>query len=212
MRIAALALVGLLAQEKVLFEEKFAGKLADGWTWVREDAGSSKVESGALLIKAQPGKIWYKTKTAKNFLVRKLPVAGTAEAPVSLEVTVESAPEVNAEQCGLYLHFDDANFVKIIREHVKGKTHVLMVREQKNLPEPQPPKEESASPIRLRLTWAGPKVTGAYKAGGDWVPVGEVALPEGVSGGNVGLASHGGAPDANRWAKFTDLRIVQSGK
>lgn len=212
MRTAALAFVAFLAQEKALFEEKFDGKLSEGWTVTREEAGGWKVEGGALKVKALPGKIWYKTKTAKNFIVRKLPAAGTAEAPVSVEVTVESAPEISAEQAGLYLHFDDANFVKIIREHVKGKSQVLLVREQKNLPEPQTPKEESATPVRLRLTWAGAKVSGAYKAAGDWVPVGEVELPSGVAGGSVGLACHGGAPDADRWAKFSGLRIVQGSK
>jgi len=212
MRIAALALVVLVNQEKVLFEEKFDGKLSDGWTWVREDAAGFKVEGGALKIKAQPGKIWYKTKTAKNFLLRKLPAAGTAEAPLTIEVAVESAPEVTAEQAGLYLHFDDGNFVKIIHEHVKGKKQILLVREQKNLPEPLPPKEEAASPVRLRLTWSGGKVSGAYKAAADWVPVGEVELPAGVSGGNVALASHGGTPEADRWAKFSALRIVQGAK
>jgi hypothetical protein len=209
MRLAALALLFLVPQEKVLFEDKFAGKPADGWTWVREDAAGWKVEGGALRIKAQPGKLWYKTKTAKNLLVRKSPAAGTAEAPVSAEVTVESAPEVNAEQCGLYLYFDDSNFVKILREHVKGKTNIVLVREQKNIPEPQPPKEETASPVRLRLTWSGGKVAASYKAGGDWVAVGEVEVPAGAGAASFALTSHGGAPDADRWAKFTDFRIVQ---
>jgi len=212
MRFAAMALVALLAQEKVLLEEKFAAKPGPGWSWVREDAGAWKVEGGALHIKSLPGKIWYKTKTAKNFLTHKVPAAGTAEAPVSVEVTLESAPEITAEQAGLYLHFDDANFVKIIRENVKGKVQVLLVREQKNVPEPLTPKEESAGTVRLRLTWAGGKVSGAYKTTGDWVPVGEVEVPAGVDGANVGLASHGGAPDADRWAKFTALRIVQGAK
>lgn len=212
MRIAALALFLLLPQEKVLFEEKFAGKLSDGWTWVREDAAGWKVEGGALRIKAQPGKIWYKTKTAKNVLLRKAPAAGTAEAPLAAEVTVEGAPETNAEQCGLYWHFDDGNFVKIVREHVKGKTQILLVREQKNIPEPQSPKEESAASVRLRLTWSGAKIAGAYKAGGDWVPVGEVEVPAGAGAANVALASHGAAPDADRWSKFADFRIVQAPK
>jgi hypothetical protein len=212
MRFAAVALVALLGQEKILFEDKFDGKLSSGWTVVREDAGAWKVEGGALKIKALPGKIWYKTKTAKNFIVRKLNAAGTAEAPVSIEVTIESAPEITAEQAGLYLHFDDANFVKIIRENVKGKIQVLLVREQKNVPEPQAPKEESAGPVRLRLTWAGGKVSGAYKTTGDWVPAGEVELPAGVDGGSAGLACHGGAPDADHWAKFSALRIVQGAK
>lgn len=208
MRLAALALLAFLPQDKPLFEEKFAGKLSDGWTWVREDAAGWKVEAGALRIKAQPGKIWYKTKTAKNLLVRKSPAVGTAEAPVSAEVTVESAPEANAEQCGLYLYFDDANFVKILREHVKGKTNIVLVREQKNIPEPVPPKEESASPVRLRLTWSGSKVAGSYKSGGDWVQVGEVEAPAAAGAASFGLASHGGPADADRWAKFTDFRIL----
>src|SRR6185436_4899065 len=130
----------------------FAATPGAGRTGVREEAGAWKVEAGALQIKALPGKIWYKTKTAKNFLTHKLPAAGTAEAPLSIEVTVDSAPEITAEQAGLYLHFDDANFVKIIRENVKGKVQVLLVREQKNVPEPQPPKEEAAASVRLRLT------------------------------------------------------------
>ncbi len=91
MRIAALALIALLCQEKALFEEKFAGKLSDGWSWLREDAAGWKVDGGALSIKAQPGKIWYKTKTAKNVLLRKSPAQGTADAPVSAEVTPSSA-------------------------------------------------------------------------------------------------------------------------
>jgi hypothetical protein len=212
MRIAALAVAAFLSQDKILLEEKFTGKLSDGWTWVREDPSGWRIDGGALQIKALPGKIWYKTKTAKNLLIRNLPASGTAEAPVTLEVSVESAPEVTAEQSGLYLYFDDANFVKIIREHVKGKTQVLMVREQKNIPEPQPPREEPASPVRLRLTWSGAKVSGAYKAAGDWVPIGDVEVPGGVSAGSVGLACHGGAPEADRWAKFTALRISQASK
>ncbi|MBI3854741.1 MAG: hypothetical protein HY293_03520 [Planctomycetes bacterium] len=187
-------------------------KLAEGWSWLREDSAGWKVEDGGLRIKAQPGKIWYKTKTARNLLVRKLPAAGTAEAPISLEVTAESKPDTTAEQCGLYLYFDDGNFVKIIHERVKEKTNVLLVREQKNIPEPQPGKEEASSKIRLRLTWAGAKVSGSYKAGGDWVPVGEVELPAGAAGGSIGLASHGAAADADRWTKFSELRVVQSAK
>lgn len=212
MRIAVLFLLAALGQDQVLFEDKFAGKPADGWTWLREDAGGWKVEGGALKIKAQPGKLWYKTKTAKNVAVRKLGAAGTAEAPVAIEVTVESAPDANSEQCGLYLHFDDGNFVKIIREHLKGKNNILMVREVKNIPEPQKPVEEAAGTVRLRLVWSGAKVHGFYKTTGDWVPVGEMESPSPDGAANAALASHGGAPDSDHWAKFTDFRVVKPGK
>jgi hypothetical protein len=212
MRLAAMALLSLLAQEKVLFEEKFAGKLSDGWSWLREDAAGWKVESGGLKIKSQPGKIWYKTKTAKNVLLRKLPEKGTPEAPLAIEVTVESGPEANSEQCGLYLYFDENNFVKIIREHLKGKTNVMMVKELKGIPEPQQPKEEGGSPVRLRLLWMGAKVSGAFKSSGDWVSIGEVECPVPDGSGSAALASHGGPGEADRWAKFSDFRIVKPAK
>jgi len=209
MRFALSALFLLLLQEKVLVEEKFAGKLTDGWTWLREDPSGWKIEGGALKVKAQPGKIWYKTKTAKNLPVRKLPEKGTAEAPIAIEVTVDSTPEANSEQCGLYLYFDETHFVKIIREHLKGKTNVLMVKELKGIPEPLPPKDEPASPVRLRLVWSGAKVSGAFKAGGDWVPAGDVDCPMPDGSASAALAAHGAPPEADRWAKFTDFRIVK---
>ena len=52
-----------------------------------------------------------------------------------------------------------------IREHLKGKTNVMMVRELKGIPEPQQPKEESASPLRLRLVWSG-AVSGSWSSKG----------------------------------------------
>jgi hypothetical protein len=211
MALAALALLGVLAQDKVLIEEKFAGKLPDGWSWLREDPAGWKLEGG-LKIKAQPGKIWYKSKTAKNVLVRRLPEKGTAEAPVTVEVTVDSSPEANSEQCGLYLYFDETNFVKIIREHLKGKTNVMMVKELKGIPEPQHPKEEATSPVRLQLVWSGAKVSGAYKTSGDWIPVGEVDCPQPDGSASVALACHGAPADAERWATFRELRIVQLSK
>jgi regulation of enolase protein 1 (concanavalin A-like superfamily) len=211
MRLAAVLMAAVLLQDKPLFEEKFAGKLSDGWIWVREDAAAWKVEGGALRIKAQPGKIWYKTKTAKNLLIRALSAPGTAEAPVTIEVTVEASPETNSEQCGLYFYLDDNNFVKIIREHLKGKTNILLVQEVKNIPQPQPAKEEAASSVRLRLAWSGAKVAGSYKAGGDWIAVGEAEVPAGASA-SAGLASHGAAAEADRWSKFSDFRISKATK
>lgn len=205
MRVAALALV-LLAQD-ALFEEKFAGKLGDGWTWVREDAAGWKVDAGALKVKCQPGTLWYKKNDAKNLLLRRSPVAASEAAPLTIDVTVDSAPETNAEQCGLFLYYDDANYVKIVRECNKGKAGVVMAREAKGIPEGLPPKEELKGPIVLRLTWSGTKVAGSYKAAADWVAVGEYELPASDSELKIGLAAHGAPADADRWATFSAFRI-----
>lgn len=208
MRLAALALV-LLAQD-VSFEEKFAGKLSDGWSWVREDASGWKLDGGALKIKAQPGTIWYKKNDAKNILVRKPPIAGTETAPIAIEVIVDNAPVTNAEQCGLLLYCDDSNYVKLIRECNKGKPGIVLARESKGIPESIPPKEEPKGPIHLKLVWSGAKVSGSYKAAGDWVELGDYDMPEGDV--KVALAAHGAPADADRWATFTSLKISKAAK
>lgn len=211
MRTAAWVLL-LLLQDAALFEDKFAGKLGDGWTWVREDAASWKVDAGALKLKCLPGSIWYKKNDAKNLLVRRPPMAGTEAAPVSIEVTLDSAPEANAEQCGLFLYFDDANYVKLVRECNKGKPGIVMAREQKGIPESLPPKEELKGPIQLRIVWSGVKLSGSYKAAGDWVALGDYDLPASDAELKIGLAAHGAPADADRWATFTGFRIAKAAK
>ena len=211
MKAAAGVVLLLLVQDSV-FEEKFAGKLADGWIWIREDAAGWKVDGGALKIKCLPGSIWYKKNDAKNFLMRRFTTAATETAPLAIEVTVDSAPETNAEQCGLFLYYDDGNYIKLIRECNKGKPGIVFAREQKGFPESLPPKEELKGPIHLKLVWSGAKVSGSYKAAGDWVALGDYDLPVSESELRIGLGAHGAPADADRWATFTSFRISKAVK
>ncbi len=48
------------AEEKILFTEPFADKLADGWTWLREDPQAWRLEKGALVIRTSRGGLWMK--------------------------------------------------------------------------------------------------------------------------------------------------------
>lgn len=211
MKLAAALLLVLLPQD-ALFEEKFAEKLSDGWSWVREDAAGWKIEGAALKVKAQPGTIWYKKNDAKNLLLRKLPATATEAAPISIEVTVDSMPETNSEQCGLFLYYDDSNYIKLIRECNKGKPGIVLAREQKGIPESQPPKEELKGPITLKLVWSGAKVAGSYKAAADWVAMGDYDLPESTSELKIGLSAHGGAAGSERWATFSAFKIAKAAK
>lgn len=213
---AAALVLALCLQETPLFEEKFSGKLGDGWTWVREDTAGWKLEGTSLKMKALPGTIWYKAKKkdteAKNILVRKAPVAGTEAAPIAIEVTVDSVPETNAEQCGLFLYYDDDNYIKLVRECNKGKPGIVIAREQKAIPESLPPKEEAKGPVTLKLVWAGAKVTGSYKAAAGWVTLGEYDMPESSAELRIGLGAHGAPADADRWATFSAFRISKAPK
>ena len=212
-----LILLGLLLlQEKPLFEEKFDGKLSDGWAWVREDAAAWKLEGGALKIKAQEGTIFYKKNTAKNMLFRASPAAGTEAEPVAAELSVSSDPAVNGEQAGLLLYVDDGNYVKLVREFDKpkdgdGRIAAVMLRESKGIPEPFQKKAEA--PARLRLVWAGSKVTGQYRTaeGKEWVTVATVDAPAGENP-RFGLCANGAPADADRWATLKDVRILKASK
>jgi len=73
-------------------------------------------------------------------------------------------------------------------------------------------KEDPTAAVRLRLVWSGPKVSGAYKTGGDWIPVAEVDCPAPDGAASAGLACHGGAADADHWTKFSDVRVLKLGK
>ena len=70
--VLSLALL-VAASDAPLFEDRFDGKLADGWSWVREDKGDWAVKDGALRIRATPGNLWEAENTARNLLLRPVP-------------------------------------------------------------------------------------------------------------------------------------------
>jgi hypothetical protein len=110
----ALFLVLALVSEAVLFEDRFDGKLADGWAWVREDKADWRLkDGGGLQIRATPGNLWEAENTARNLLLR--PPPRDAKAFV-VEVTVSHAPETFGEQAGLFWYRDDDHYVKLTKE------------------------------------------------------------------------------------------------
>ena len=60
-------------KERVAFEEKFADKLDEGWSWVREDDKAWKLDSGSLVIRTSTGALWQQTNNNRNILLRKPP-------------------------------------------------------------------------------------------------------------------------------------------
>ncbi len=62
------------AQEKTLFAEPFAEKLADGWTWLREDPKGWRLEKGTLIVRTAQGGLWMKDNGGSNILLRTPPM------------------------------------------------------------------------------------------------------------------------------------------
>ena len=203
--LLALLLLGAAAVDdgSVLFEERFDGKLADGWSWAREDKDNWRLKDGALQIRATPGNLWEAENTARNLLLRPPPDARSFAA----EVTVSHAPATFGEQAGLLWYRDDDNYVKLMKEFYDGKVWVVLAAEQagkaqyKEAPCP-------AETVTFRLTVLGDEVVGEFRPDGakEWTTVGRLPF-KARDGTRIGVNAHHAPAGAQRWATFRGFRM-----
>jgi hypothetical protein len=200
----------LPAAENVIFEDDFAVKLGDGWSWVKEDPENWRIESGKLQIRPRGGSSWAGSTDGKNYLVRKPPEVKGGE--LVIEVFAEIKPTQPFEHAGLMWYYDDDNYVTINKELFGGKNEVLFVIEKARAGRP-PYGEISYKPdgIWLRLRIAGSKVIGEYRATPEdqWQAAGSRELE---FEGEPRICLHAGySPknDPDRWASFSHFRILQ---
>lgn len=202
-----LAVGGTLAwaAEKPLFEEKFAGRLADGWTWIDELPGTWKVVDGALELQVVPvGEgLWESGRKHPNLLVRDPAVGGD----FAVEVQLTSQPTSQFEHGGLILYADGDNYV-VLNKEMLGKPAIVMVAEKGAKPDArEKPYEHEA--VCLRLAVVGKKVTSQYRHydSDAWQTLGELELP--VPGPyKVGLLAGQPPKDADHRVRFSQFRIL----
>jgi regulation of enolase protein 1 (concanavalin A-like superfamily) len=205
-RLAAFLLLAAV-QDKWAFEDKFAGKLGKGWSWIREAAGGYKIDKAALQIKPLPGTLVEKANDGKNLLVRALPTA--EDGSVAVDVVVASAPGVDGEEAGILLYQDDDTWVKLARGRVEGTVRVIFARELSGVSVPLARREEPGASYRLRLRLEDRRVQAEVLPAGaaKWIIAGycesPFAKPEAVK---AALYAHGAPADAGRWATFTEFR------
>lgn len=199
------AAVGAEPREgSVLFEEKFQGKLADGWSWIREDKDDWKVADGTLQIRAARGNLWEKENDARNLLLR--PPPKDVKSFVA-EVTVSHTPVTFGEQAGLLWYRDDDNYVKLVKEFYDGKTWVVVAVERDGKAEYREA-DCRAEWVTFRLTVAGEKLTAAFRhvGGTGWKNMGGFTFDP-KSDARIGLTAHHAPADSQRRAHFRDFRI-----
>ena len=206
MKVALITTAVLLAAAPaaVLFEDRFDGKLAAGWSWVREDKDDWRLEGGALRIRATPGNLWEARNGARNLLLRP-PPEGTKSFVA--EVTVTNAPATFGEQAGLLWHADDDNYVKLVKEFYDDKVWVVLAAEQGGKAQ----YKESPCPadtVTFRLTVSGDAIVGAFRPDGAaaWTQVGR--YPFKGAGAKIGINAHHAPAGTQRWALFKDFRIL----
>lgn len=203
MRVAAWILAAWLcgigaataAEPEVMFHDAFDGKLADGWTWLRENPAAWRIRDQGLEIRVEPGV----ADTVKNALLR--PVPDGAGGPLAVEVTVSNLakPSRQFEQVGITWYVGGKPVFKLVKELIDGRTYVIPGR-----------KPVDDVPIRLRLVVDGRRWTAQYRPEGEteFQTAAEGQLPA-ASDDQVSLQCYQGPDDAEHWMRFEDFRILR---
>jgi regulation of enolase protein 1 (concanavalin A-like superfamily) len=200
------------AQPTPIFEDSFSGKLADGWTWVREDPKGWRVDEKGLHIRNQHGSLWGGGNDARNVLLRPLPPLPDDGGALAVDVTVRHKPQINAEQAGLVYHVDDENYVKLIYESLEKRELIVFAREHKgeSMVIASVPVPNEAPRLRLVITHDG--LRGQFLAEDNtWRQIGHCDFPADKApskDARVGLVCHGGPHEVERWATFNDFKIA----
>ena len=196
--VVVVLLMGLplwAAEERVVFEDRFDGKLGEGWSWLRENPPAWKIADGALEIRVEPGV----AGTVKNALVRKAPDRTKGKVAIDVTVTFTAPPTNQFEQAGLTWYNDGKPVFKFVHEQIDGKTYIIPGK----IAAPE-------KTVQLRLIVTADKYTAQFRpdAKGEFKTVAEGNLPTGADE-KVSLQCYQGPPDAEHWVRFDDFRVVQ---
>ena len=206
--IALVTFSGFDSGAEELFQDNFKGRLAQGWSWIREDKSSWRVSERGLEIRVQPGNMWGSANNATNVLVRPLPNA--TNATIEISVTIENRPTEQYEQTDLVWFYDDSHMVKLGQELVDGKLSIVMGREEKDKTRTMAIIPIQAAVVHLRFIAKENSIRGEYRLGDeqDWRVAGQCDLP--MNGApKASLQAYQGPKAVERWARFTGFHIVK---
>lgn len=185
----------LAAEPQLVFEDRFDGKLAEGWTWLREDTNAWRLHEGGLEIRVQPGD----ANSVKDALVRQAP--DRRQGRFAIEVTVRNAkrPVRQFEQAGITWYHEGKPVFKLVKELVDGQLMIIPSR-----------KPMTNDAVQLRLVVSADSWTAQFRPDGqgDFITAESGKLPP-PGDDQVSLQCYHGPPDAEHWIRFDDFRILR---
>ena len=193
---------------EILFQDNFAGRLGEGWSWVREHPRAWRVTPRGLEVLIEPGNMWGPSNDARNVLVRPAPDATNKEIEIS--VKVENQPSHQYEQVDLVWYYDDSNMVKLGQELVDGKLSVVMGLEEKDKTRTVAIIPLESTTVQLRLFVKGDSIRGQFRTADaqEWRNAGECSLPAPANGkAKISLQFYQGAAGVEHWARVTEFRV-----
>jgi hypothetical protein len=123
-------------RQTVIFRENFEGKLAEGWTWLRENPQAWRMRRGALEIRVEPGV----AHNVKNALICQAPDRSRGKYAIEVMVTNTTKPTQQYEQAGITWYNNGKPVFKLVKELVDGKLMIIPGR-----------KPVSSKTVQLRL-------------------------------------------------------------
>jgi regulation of enolase protein 1 (concanavalin A-like superfamily) len=199
-------------QEKTLFTEPFAEKLADGWTWLREDPKGWRLDKGTLLVRTATGGLWRKDNGGSNILLRTPPKV--KEGKLAVEVLVDIQPTNAYENAGLIWYYDDDNYVIMVKEKIGKDVVMQLVAEENGKPKAGFHKKHTdEKPVWVRMEVEGDNISGRYRASpkDDWITVGQCDLPV-LGEAKVGLTTAYAPKTPEHFTRFRNFRMLQVNK
>lgn len=191
----AAATAGVVAEPRVLLEDRFAGRLGEGWTWLRENPAAWRVITNGLEIRLEPGR----AETVKNALRRKVPSRAGRRLAFEVTVIFTTPPTNQYEQAGLTWYADDKPVFKLVHELVDGRIVII------------PGKlATDGGPVCLRLVVTNGKYTAQFRPAGEpeFRTVASGELPPATTE-HISLQGYHGPAEAEHWVRFEQFRILE---
>ena len=184
---------GQVSQESVIFEDSFEGKLAEGWSWLRENPKTWRIKDGGLEICGEPGA----AHDVKNALVRKAPDRSKGKWCFEVTVTNNTVPTQQYEQAGITWYNNGKPVFKLVKERVDGQLMIIPGR-----------KPMASKSVQLRLIVDKDSFVAQYRPDGkgEFQTAAKGKLPA-PGDDQVSIQCYHGPPNAEHWIRFDDFRI-----
>jgi hypothetical protein len=183
------------AEPRAVFEDRFAGKLGDGWTWLRENPKAWRTENGGLEIRVEPGL----AHDVKNALLHSVPDRSMGKYAIEVTISFTTPPTNQYEQAGITWYQKGRPVFKLVHEHIDGTDYII--------PGKVPAPEKT---VRFRLLVTEEKYTAQFQpdAKGEFKTVASGNLVTSAEE-QVSIQCYQGPADAEHWIRFDDFRIVE---
>jgi hypothetical protein len=180
----------------VIFEDKFEDKLADGWTWLRENGEDWRLTEEGLEIRPRPGD----ANSVQNALLLTLPALDDED--LSIEVTVTFTTELTQqyEQAGITWYADGAPAFKLVHERIDEEYFIIPGK----VPAPE-------MTVHLHLELRGNKYVAKFRQDSEkeFRIAAEGELNRGAKN-QVSLQCYHGPDQGDHWMRFSNFKITKA--